>query len=121
MDTELLHALRFSTVDASLYPHLSKWIHLVKSKHSEEERRRWPTTPGAKPAPGTALKSASGLETTPRGGGGGGGGGGGRSELTRSRLRGMMGETGDANPASPKPAGKRMGRGGGGGRGEEEG
>jgi len=84
MDVELLHALRNSPVDPAIYPYLFKWLHLVKS-NSEDERLRWPTTPGAV----AATRSVAAFQTTPRG-----------VVASEARMRRMMGEAGDSDLSS---------------------
>ena len=96
MDVELLHALRNSPVDPAHYPYLFKWLHLVKS-NSEEERVRWPTTPGAAVSgrcPATSGISAAAYQTTPRG-----------VVATEARMRRMLGVMGDSD-LSPRSTGK---------------
>ena len=90
MDVELLHAVRNSAVDPALYPYLFKWLHLVKS-NSEEERVRWPMTPGA----ATSDRYAANCHTTPR------------VLASEMRTRRMLGATGDAD-LSPRSSGKLL-------------
>jgi len=67
-DTELLHALRNCAVDDVSFPYLHKWMSFVKTRHTEDEIQRWPSTPGNKTRPATPSRTPAhdfGLKSTP--------------------------------------------------------